>query len=408
MAIKILHTSDWHLGKQLMKIDFSQDMNLFFDWLIQRIQSENIDVLLMSGDLFDHANPSQLALRNYYLFLKRMISLDCKVIITGGNHDSPYVLNAPRELLDALDISVVGGMPAELNEVFVEVEVRGEKVVIAAVPFLRDKDVRQSTAGETYADKVEQTRAGLEAYFQAVDAYYSQHFDGIPLVIMAHLFVQGAMPSESEREIQIGNLASIDSHIFGQHASYVALGHIHKPQRAGSDHVRYCGSPIPMSFSEKNDQKQVVMVTLSGELCAVEPIPIPSFRKLKTFKGTFASVVSQLETYETDSVLEDLAEIEIVEDQENATTIRAVEDLMASEEKYKVQLLKAKIDFKNKIAGTSSILKKGEDIADFTPEQLFEKRLSLDESIENKSELMLAFKEILEQMHNSTSNETRS
>lgn len=405
MAIKILHTSDWHLGKQLMKIDFSQDMNLFIDWLIHRIQSESIDVLLMSGDLFDHANPSQQAMRQYYLFLKRMIAIDCKVIITGGNHDSPHVLNAPKELLEALDVTVVGGYPTDVSEVFVPVEKNGEKVVIAAVPFLRDKDIRQSVAGESYADKVAQTRMGLEAYFQSVDAFYIENFAGIPLVIMAHLFVHGAAPSESEREIQIGNLASIDAQIFGKNACYVALGHIHKPQRAGSDFVRYCGSPIPMSFSEKNDQKQVVIVSIENNTCDVEIQHIPTFRRLKSFKGTFDSVLSQLNAYETDSTLDDLAEIEVVEEKENLTTIRSVETLMASENEFKVQLLKAKVEFKNKILGSSSVIQEGEEISDFRPEQLFEKRLAMDESIDNQSELMLAFKEILDQLNSNTPND---
>ena len=103
MSIKILHTSDWHIGKQLSRIDFSEDMNMFFDWLIELIEKQSIDVLLMSGDLFDQANPSQQAMRQYYLFLKRMVKLDCKVVLTGGNHDSVQVLNAPKELLEILD-----------------------------------------------------------------------------------------------------------------------------------------------------------------------------------------------------------------------------------------------------------------------------------------------------------------
>lgn len=405
MAIKIVHTSDWHLGKQLMKIDFSEDMQLFFDWLIQRLVEEKVDILLMSGDLFDHANPSQQALRQYYMFLKRMVSMDCKVIITGGNHDSPHVLNAPKELLDALDITVVGGMPTEIKNLFVEVEVRGEKVVIAAVPYLRDKDIRQTVAGESYADKVVQMRVGLQNYFQEIDTYFLANFVGIPLVIMAHLFVQGAAPSESEREIQIGNLASVDAQIFGKNACYVALGHIHKPQLAGSDFVRYCGSPIPMSFSEKNDQKQVVIVSIEGNKCDVVIQHIPTFRRLKSFKGTFDSIQSQLIAYETDSVLDDLAEIEVVEEKENVNTIRAVEALMASENEFKVQLLKAKVEFKNKMLGSSSVIQDGEEITDFRPEQMFEKRLAMDESIDNKSELMLAFKEILDQLISNTPND---
>ena len=105
--MKILHTADWHIGKQLLKVDFSEDMDLFFDWLINCIKDNNINVLLMSGDLFDQANPSQAAMKQYYSFLKQLLPLQCKVILTGGNHDSPYVINAPKELLEILEIKVV-------------------------------------------------------------------------------------------------------------------------------------------------------------------------------------------------------------------------------------------------------------------------------------------------------------
>ena len=117
--MKILHTSDWHIGKQLHKYDLSEDLDLFFAWLIAYIKTENIDVLLVSGDIFDQANHSQAAYKQYYDLLKNLISLDCKIILTGGNHDSPTVLNAPAELLKAFDISVTGGATEELTDMFV-------------------------------------------------------------------------------------------------------------------------------------------------------------------------------------------------------------------------------------------------------------------------------------------------
>src|SRR5690625_5906363 len=101
--MKVLHTSDWHIGKQLHKFDLSEDLQLFFDWLFSVIESEKIDLLLVSGDIFDQANPSQAAFKQYYDFLKRLLPLRCKIILTGGNHDSAAVLNAPKELLKSFD-----------------------------------------------------------------------------------------------------------------------------------------------------------------------------------------------------------------------------------------------------------------------------------------------------------------
>ncbi len=405
MSIKILHTSDWHLGKQLQKIDFHEDMELFFNWLTDVIQTQNIDILLMSGDLFDQANPSQQAMRQYYLFLKRMIPLKCKVIITGGNHDSPHVLNAPKEILEILDVKVIGGMPSNVSDLFIEFEKENEKAVIAAVPFLRDKDIRQTVAGESYEDKIEQIREGLRNYFKNVNDYYLDNYKDVPYVLMGHLFVQGVEASESEREIQIGNQASIDASIFGQLPHYVALGHIHKPQKVGES-ILYSGSPIPMSFSEKMDQKRVVVLEFEGTELTSTSLEIPSFRKLITLKGSISDIKQKLTDYLKVSILPDLAEIIAIEENENIESISELEVLLSGEaqELYPdVVILKGKIEFQNKIKGTGSFLEKGEDIASFQPIELFQKRLDMDESIEDSSELLNAFREILENINQSNS-----
>ena len=294
MSIKILHTSDWHIGKQLSRIDFSEDMNMFFDWLIELIEKQSIDVLLMSGDLFDQANPSQQAMRQYYLFLKRMVKLDCKVVLTGGNHDSVQVLNAPKELLKILDFKIIGGAPDEISELFIEVEKNEERLVIAAVPYLRDKDIRQSVAGETYDDKISQMRIGLRNYFESINSYYSANFSNLPFVMMGHLFVQGVSISESEREIQIGNQASIEANVFGDKANYVALGHIHRPQIVGSEHIRYCGSPIPMGFGEAKQSKCVYIIDFTNGK-KIETIEIPVFQKLESIVGDKTFIANRIE-----------------------------------------------------------------------------------------------------------------
>jgi exonuclease SbcD len=399
MPLKILHTSDWHIGKQLLKIDFNEDMELFFNWLIQTIESEGINVLLMSGDLFDQANPSQAAMTQYYQFLKRMIPLECKIIITGGNHDSPHVLNAPKELLHFLDIEVIGGAPENIAELFIPIEKNNEKAVVAAVPFLRDKDIRKSAPGESYEDKMEQIKEGLKAYFETVNNYYSENYQGFNYVVMAHLFAQGAQTSESEREIQIGNQAGIEAAIFGEAPDYVALGHIHKPQIVGLPHIRYSGSPISLSFSEKLDRKQVVILDIQNGKLNTETFEIPIFRRLVTFEGTLAEVKEQIANYQHQSPLTDLAELIVKEEHENVQTIRELDDLLSRETENGLDIVKGKLEFVNKILGTSSFMEEGENVSDFKPEQLFEKRLDLEENIVNRSDLVNAFNEIMEQIN---------
>lgn len=398
MPLKILHTSDWHIGKQLLKVDFNEDMELFFNWLINTISSENIEILLMSGDLFDQANPSQSAMMQYYQFLKRMIPLKCKIIITGGNHDSPQVLNAPKELLHFLDIEVIGGAPENISNLFIPIEKNNEKLVVAAIPFLRDKDVRKSAPGESYEDKMEQIKEGLKVYFEDVNKYYSENYSDFNYVVMAHLFAQGAQTSESEREIQIGNQAGIEAAIFGDYPDYVALGHIHKPQIVGLPHIRYSGSPISLSFSEKLDRKQVVILDIQNGKLHTETLEIPIFRRLVTFEGTLEEVKDQITKYEHKSPLTDLAELIVKEENENIIIIKELDDILSREKENGLDIVKGKLEFVNKILGTSSFMGEGENVSDFKPEQLFEKRLDLEGNVVNRSDLVNAFKEIMEQI----------
>jgi exonuclease SbcD len=398
MSIKILHTSDWHIGKELHKIDLSEDMNRFFSWLIDYIRDNQIDVLLMSGDLFDQAYPTQLALAQYYEFLKKMIPLKCRIVITGGNHDSPAVLNAPKELLQFLSIDVVGGAPEAIEELFVDYTKDDQSVVIAAVPFLRDRDIRKSAPGETYNDKIEQIREGLQAYFEHVNAHYAQHYDGKPFVLMGHLFAQGAMISDSERDIQVGNQAGVDSSIFGNQANYVALGHIHKPQEVGHPNIRYCGSPIPLSFSEKSDQKEVVVLDFDAGTMTQTRVNIPTSRKLVLFEGTLEEVRDKISTYQTNSALVDLAEVIVREEEYSLIVVEGLEELRTQATIEGLRIVKGKVEFTNMQKGLSTLVASGTLLSEMDPEELFKKRLELEPNMENQDELLNAFREIMEQL----------
>src|SRR5690554_5028750 len=149
--MKILHTSDWHIGKQLHKYDLSEDLSMFFEWLIDTIKREGIDLLLVSGDIFDQANPSQAAYKQYYDILKKLIALDCKIIRMGGNHVSAQGCGVPAHLLEAFNIRVIGGATESLDDMFNTVDTKGESVTVADIPCHIDRDVRKSVAGEAYA-----------------------------------------------------------------------------------------------------------------------------------------------------------------------------------------------------------------------------------------------------------------
>lgn len=398
MSIKILHTSDWHIGKELHKVELTEDMDRFFTWLIEFIRDNDVDVLLMSGDLFDQANPTQLDMKQYYAFLEKMIPLECRIVLTGGNHDSPAVLNAPKDLLQLLKIDVVGGAPETVEDLFVEYQKDDQSVVIAAVPFLRDRDIRKSVAGETYNDKIEQIRDGLKTYFENVNAHYKANYEGLPFVIMGHLYAQGATVSDSERDIQIGNQAGVDSSIFGDQANYVALGHIHKPQEVGRPNIRYSGSPIPMSFSEKSDQKEIVLLEFEAGTMTQTRYDIPMSRKLVLFEDTLELVRQKIAAYTTDSPLKDLAEIIVREKEFSLSTMEGLEELRTVSNIPGLKIIKSKVEFDNQQKGLSTLLATGTLLSEMNPEELFKKRLELEPNLDNEDELLNAFREIMEQL----------
>ena len=153
--MKFLHTSDWHLGRSLYGRKRYEEFTAFLDWLTQTIEDEKIDALLVAGDVFDTSTPSNRAQELYYRFLCRVAASCCRhVVVVAGNHDSPSFLNAPKELLRALNVYVVGSMTEALeDEVFVlQVDDKPEAIV-CAVPYLRDKDIRTVEPGETIDDK---------------------------------------------------------------------------------------------------------------------------------------------------------------------------------------------------------------------------------------------------------------
>lgn len=258
--MRILHTADWHLGARFVERERLPEHAAFFDWLIDMLKSEQIDALLVSGDIFDAANPPQDAVALYFDFLKRLADLKTvKAIITGGNHDSASHLNAPRDLLRRFDVHVFGHAGADNL-----VDLGG--CVVAAVPFLRERDLRQATAGETIATVHEQVRTAIREHYAAQLAAARTLAQGRPAIAMGHLTVLGTTTSDSERDIHIGNLGSVGADIFDGF-DYTALGHLHRPQRvAGHETIRYSGSPIPLSFSEAADAKSVVIIDTAEQL----------------------------------------------------------------------------------------------------------------------------------------------
>jgi DNA repair protein SbcD/Mre11 len=396
--MKILHTADWHLGKKLYKQELTEEHQLFFEWLIETIRERKIDVLLISGDIFDLSNPPTEARALYYWFLRKMIEQKCKIIITGGNHDSASMLNAPKDILALLDVVVIGGATANIEDEIIDL---GE-VVICAVPYLRDMDIRQAIQAESVQGRVEAVRNGIKNHYDMLANICREGYANTPVIAMGHLYAQGSITSDSEREIQIGNLAAFGEADFSETFDYVALGHIHRPQQVGGKaHIRYSGSPIALSFSERKDLKIVIELEISeGKIQKIEDIAVPKFRILKKMTGDFQKIKSLLTNFTHESALRAFLEIEVVEELYNPLLIRELTEIAAVFDDEKSMILKHRIRFENEVSSTDQLFHEGQNIDDISEMDILTKRLEKENGLseEHRILLMEAFTELLQQV----------
>ncbi len=398
--MKILHTADWHIGKVLHKQGLRAELELFFDWLIELLKVEDIDLLLVSGDIFDLANPAVKDRELYYKFLSRLIHLKIKVIITGGNHDAVGLLNAPKNILDSLNITVVGGAKENIEEELIEIKnEQGEiELIVAAVPFLRDKDLRSKETDILYKNRTEAIREGIKKHYAELAVMCEKKYSTLPAIAMGHLYTKGALTSESERDIHVGNAAAVESNIFSKTFDYVALGHIHRPQVIGkNNNIRYSGSPIALSFSERSDNKSLVLLELkSGQLAEPKVIPIPKFRSLKKISGDLVSIREKLAAFQPDFVLSSFVEIEVIEEKYSALTLASVDEIVAKHSE-EFTILKARTTFTEDTRDTAALFEEGAHIEDLKPIDVFTKLMYQQEiATEQQTQLKEAFIELLE------------
>lgn len=397
--MKILHTADWHIGKKLHKHELSEDFELFMDWLCESIKEHQVEVLLISGDVFDLANPSSEARKQYYRALWRLRLLNCKIILTGGNHDSPAMLDAPRALLEELEMTVIGGLPEHLEECLVPIKNKEGKLeaVVAALPFLRDADLRKSEDGHSYEDRLEAVQQGIQNIFEEAASLCQEKYPGLPALAMGHLFAAGIETSESEREIQLGNQAAFQAAQFGNYFQYIALGHIHKPQRVTAGvPTFYSGSPIPLSFSERKDEKRVLLLD-TGKSWIPESLPVPIFRNLKKISGTLLELQQKLEELSQPYELESLLEVELKEENYDAEKITQLDDLVSNFDQPGFRIVKHRAFFQNKVKGAGELFDKERQLEDIIPREVFMKLLERHDYDETTlREVASAFEELLE------------
>lgn len=303
--MRLLHTSDWHLGQSLHNFERHYEHQRFLDWLLDAIVAEQADVLLIAGDVYDNANPSSASQKQLYRFLRlaKERAPHLNLIIIAGNHDSPGRLDAPGPLLEAHGTRVIGAVQ-RLADGSIDVEslvlpLTGRDGAVAAwclaVPFLRPGDVPRA-AGEDGADPY---LAGIALlYKQAFELALSKRQDGQAIIAMGHChMVDGQMSSDSERRIVIGGTEMLPAGIFDPAIAYAALGHLHLAQNVGKqEHIRYCGSPLPLSFAEVNYAHQILRIDLDGAaLREIVPVPVPRAVELLRIPSKPAPLAQVLE-----------------------------------------------------------------------------------------------------------------
>lgn len=304
--MRILHTSDWHLGQHFMGKSRQAEHQSLIDWLLIQVDAHAVDAVLIAGDVFDTGSPPSYARELYSQLVVRLHGAGVALLLLGGNHDSVATLGESRAMLACLSTTVVAAVDDAADQVVV-LPLRGGKgeagCIVCAVPFIRPRDVLQSQAGQSAEEKQQSMQAAIQAYYQSVhDAGRARQAElqqalgrTVPLIATGHLTTVGASSNESVREIYVGSLDAYPTSAFPP-VDYVALGHIHKPQKVGGlDHIRYCGSPIPLGFDEARQQKEVLLVDLgAGGLTAITPLLVPRFQQLISVSGNLLELAGAI------------------------------------------------------------------------------------------------------------------
>lgn len=400
-AYRVLHTADWHLGKLLGDLSREEEHARFFGFLLETIVAEEIDALVVAGDVFDSANPPQSALRQYYEFLSKLFAArECAVVIVGGNHDSPAQLESPSDVLKTLRATVVG--KSRDDPLVLLPDGKNPRLAVAAIPFLRDRDLRSGQMGQgAEAIKKALVEGIAQRYAEAGEAVAGL---AIPALATGHLTVAGATVSDSERDIHVGGLGTVSAKIFPQVFDYVALGHLHRPQSCGEfEHVRYSGSPIPLSFSEALDTKSVRVIDFDGSgLVAQFGIKLPMWRRLVQMRAKRAELADELASgVELEGDLRTWVEVVVEDPVAGENVLELVREAADGKEFDVIRVICAR---KRSVTGVREgeiDAESGEENLLGDPLEVFGLRLDREDTFEEgeREALQLAFRQVLER-HN--------
>lgn len=378
--MRILHTSDWHLGKRLFKLDRSPEHQHFLDWLIDTLKEKKIDLLLIAGDIFDVPTPPHQSLEVFYQFLHR-VSTETKVetFIIAGNHDSGVLLEAPSKLLAPHRIKVWGKLSSNSEDHWIKIQKGDEVLELCGIPFFRSYELLPQGEGDA---------------LEALKKYLTKEKTH-PQLLMLHHLAGVFEAAGSEQVISLSGVDSIPIEII-QTFDYVALGHIHKPQKI-SDRSFYSGSPIPLRFSETKPKSVIIIEQKNGKM-ETEVLSIPLSRSLQILKVTETDWTAKIKNLETTSPLTPMVEVQITL---SAPQVGLIDEIKSELEKKGMELL-SYLPFYNNEERSE---KRHERLFELSPLELFEEfyKTKYPDSPEVPSELKADFKNLLEKAKNATS-----
>lgn len=378
--MRIIHTSDWHLGQHFFTKSRAAEHQAFLHWLIEQIKENQVDALIIAGDIFDTGSPPSYARELYNRFVVELQATNCQLVVLGGNHDSVSTLNESRGLLSYLNTTVISCASSNLDQQVIILKNRQNQpaALLCAIPFLRPRDLVTSQAGESGGQKQLALQEAIAAHYQAL---YQRAVElrtelGLPLPIIAtgHLTTVGVTTSDSVRDIYIGTLDAFPAQAFPP-ADYIALGHIHRAQQvAKTEHIRYSGSPIALSFDELSKEKSVYLVEfIQQTLASVIPLFIPQFQPMQLIKGDLAQIEQQLAKFSDHQGLPVWLDIEVAT-RDYLTDIQRRIQTLAAELPVEVVLLRRSKEQRN----NSIERQEKETLNELSVTDVFERRLALE------------------------------
>ncbi|CRY55011.1 exonuclease subunit SbcD [Yersinia intermedia] len=381
--MRIIHTSDWHLGQHFFTKSRAAEHQAFLHWLIKQIEENQVDALIVAGDIFDTGSPPSYARELYNRFVVDIQVTGCQLVVLGGNHDSVSTLNESRGLLSYLNTTVISSASSQLEQQVITLKNRQQEpaALLCAVPFLRPRDLVTSQAGESGGQKQLALQEAIASHYQAL---YQQAVElrsklglAIPIIATGHLTTVGVTTSDSVREIYIGTLDAFPAQAFPP-ADYIALGHIHRAQQvAKTEHIRYSGSPIALSFDELGKEKSVYLVEFTQQtLASVTPLIIPQFQPMQLIKGDLQQIEQQLTQFADHQGLPVWLDIEVAT-QDYLTDIQRRIQALATDLPVEVVLLRRSKEQRNNLIERQE----KETLNELSVTEVFERRLALESDL---------------------------